>query len=153
MYVDRDVAFGNLGLTSLQLDHENELRILRKRLEQVGLILACIRYLSERLHSSVIIQTRVKMVQKHIKHRREQVILEEKHHEMDLTQCQHESILRQVLMDQVDQCPCLDMVQPEIASLASLAFYNTQALLLELYLYNPLNPNPVRYLHYLQTHL
>ena len=53
-------------------------------------------------------------------------------------------------MDQVDQCPCLDMLQPEIASLASLAFYNTQALLLELYLYNPLNPNPVRHL---LTHL
>ena len=77
MYVDRDVPFENLALTSLQLDHENELNILRKRLEQVGLTLAYIRYLSERLHSSVIIQTQVKMAQKHLKHRQEHVILEE----------------------------------------------------------------------------
>lgn len=62
MYVDRDVPFENLALTSLQLNHEDELRVLRKRLEQVCLTLACIRFLSERLHSSVIIQTRVKQV-------------------------------------------------------------------------------------------
>jgi hypothetical protein len=38
MYVD-DIPFENLQVvltSSLQLDHENELRILRKRLEQVG---------------------------------------------------------------------------------------------------------------------
>ena len=45
--------------------------------QQVGFTLACIRYLPERLHSSVIIQTRVKMAQKHFKHWWEQVILEE----------------------------------------------------------------------------
>lgn len=48
--MDRDVSFENLALNSLQLDHENELNILRKRLEQVGLTFACIPYLSERLH-------------------------------------------------------------------------------------------------------
>ena len=52
MYVDRDVPFENLALTSLQLNHEDELRVLRKRLEQVCLTLACIRFLSERLHSA-----------------------------------------------------------------------------------------------------
>lgn len=52
----------NLALISLQLNYEDELRVLRKRLEQVCLTLACIRSLSERLHSSVIIQTRVKQV-------------------------------------------------------------------------------------------
>jgi hypothetical protein len=63
MYVDRDAFFENLALNSLQLDHENELKILRKRLEQVGLTFACIPYLSERLHRSVTIQTRLYVTQ------------------------------------------------------------------------------------------
>ena len=33
--------------TSVQFEHENELRILRKRLEQVSFSFACIRCLSE----------------------------------------------------------------------------------------------------------
>lgn len=59
-YVDIQVPFENLALTSksLQLEHENELKILRKRLEQVGFTFACtIRCLSEleNLHSSILI--------------------------------------------------------------------------------------------------
>ena len=44
MYVG--VPFKSLALTSVQFEHENELRILRKRLEQVGFTFPCIRCLS-----------------------------------------------------------------------------------------------------------
>ena len=93
------------------------------------------------------------MAQKHVKRRQEQV---EQHHEVELAVLrQHGANVWKVRMpvDQVGQCPCLPdtpAVQPEIASLASLTFYNTQAVpQLELYLYNPLSPNPFRHLRLL----
>jgi hypothetical protein len=83
MYVD--VPFKNLALTnsntSAQFDHENELRILHKRLEQVRFTFPCIRCLSEILHSSIIVRTQVRIVEKHLQ---EQVIPVEQHYEMDL---------------------------------------------------------------------
>lgn len=44
MYVG--VPIKSLALTSLQSEHENELLILRKRLEQVGFTFLCIGCLS-----------------------------------------------------------------------------------------------------------
>jgi hypothetical protein len=44
MYVG--ALFKSLALTSVQFEHDNELRILRKRLEQVGFTFPCIRCLS-----------------------------------------------------------------------------------------------------------
>ena len=76
MYVG--VPFKSLALTSIQFDHENELGILRKRLEQVGFTFPCIRCLSYKLHSSM-----VRIMQKHQKEQVKQVILVD---EMDSAQ-------------------------------------------------------------------